>query len=172
MTDTPTHPDTSYESLLERRWFKWVVYVLIWTAVGVFFASYSPLWGRQVFKAPVSWEEALITNLTFYYIWACIAPLVLWLGRRFHFERATWFSSLLVHIPASVLVSAVQLFIAEIISQSLSPEPLQLYDAFKEIQRTVAMYFHMNLLTYWAVLGVGYGREYYRKFRDREVRAV
>ncbi|MCX6145313.1 MAG: histidine kinase [Ignavibacteriales bacterium] len=172
MTDTPTPANTSDESLLERRWFKWVVYFLIWTAVGFFFASYSPLWGRQVFKAPVSWDEALITNLTFYYIWACIAPLVLWLGRRFRFERATWFSSFLVHIPTSVVVSAAQLFIAEIVSQSLSPEPLKLYDAFKEIQRTVTMYFHMNLLTYWAVLGVGYGREYYRKFRDREVRAV
>ena len=66
----------------------------------------------------------------------------------------------------------MQLFIAEIVSQSLSPEPLKLYETFREIQRTVAMYFHMNLLTYWAVLGVGYGREYYLKFRDREMRAV
>ena len=172
MTNTTTPRSTSSESLLERRWFKWIVYFLIWTAVGFFFASYSPLWGRQVFKAPISWDEALVTNLVFYYIWACLAPIVLWLGRRFRFERATWFSSLVVHIPTSIVVSAVQLFIAEIVSQSLSPEPLKLYEAFREIQRTVAMYFHMNLLTYWAVLGVGYGREYYLKFRDREMRAV
>jgi two-component system LytT family sensor kinase len=160
------------ESLLERRWFRWVLYFLIWTAVGLFFASYSPLWGRHVFNAPISWDESLLTNLTFYYIWACIAPLVLWLGRRFRFERTSWFSSLLVHVPISVVVSALQLFIAEFVSQSLSPEPLKLYDAFREIQRTVAVYFHMNLLTYWAILGVGYGREYYRKFRDREMRAI
>jgi signal transduction histidine kinase len=172
MTNNLIQGNNFGESPLARRWFRWVVYFLIWTAVGLFFASYSPLWGRHVFKAPISWDDALITNLTFYYIWACIAPLVLWLGRRFRFERATWFSSLLVHVPTSVVVSVVQLFIAEVVSQSLSPEPLKLYDAFKEIQRTVAVYFHMNLLTYWAVLGVGYGREYYRKFRDREMRAV
>jgi two-component system, LytTR family, sensor kinase len=173
MTDKPILAnDHLGESLLARKWFQWVLYFLIWTAVGLFFASYSPLWGRHVFKAPASWDEALVTNLTFYYIWACIAPLVLWLGRRFRFERTMWFSSLIVHIPTSVAISAAQLFIAEIVSQSLSPEPLKLYDAFREIQRTVAVYFHMNLLTYWAILGVGYGREYYRKFRDREMRAV
>jgi len=172
MTDNSTLTNNYDESLLARRWFRWVLYFLIWTAVGLFFASYSPLLNRHVFKAPISWDEVLITNLTFYYIWACIAPLVLLLGRRFRFERATWFSSLLVHVPTSVAISAVQLFIAEAVSQSLSPEPLKLYDAFREIQRTVAVYFHMNLLTYWAVLGVGYGREYYRKFRDREMRAV
>jgi two-component system, LytTR family, sensor kinase len=172
MIDTSTSDSDSGESLFARRWFRWLLYVLIWTAVGLFFASYSPLWGRHVFSAPISWEEALVTNLTFYYIWACIAPLVLWLGHRFPFERATWFSSLLVHIPTSICISAVQLFLAEVASQSLSSEPLKLYDAFREIQRTVAVYFHMNLLTYWAILGVGYSREYYRKFRDREMRTV
>jgi two-component system, LytTR family, sensor kinase len=173
MTGSPIlNKDSFGESPLARRWFRWILYFLIWTAVGLFFASYSPLWGRHAFKAPVSWDEAVVTNLTFYYIWACIAPLVLWLGRRFRFEHSLWFSSLVVHIPTSVAVSAAQLFIAEIVTQSLSPEPLKLYDAFREIQRTVAVYFHINLLTYWAILGVGYSREYYRKFRDREMRAV
>jgi two-component system LytT family sensor kinase len=172
MANTPSLIHGPGVGLLEHRWFRWLVYFLIWTAVGLFFASYSPLWGRHAFSTSISWDEALLTNLTFYYIWACIAPLVLWLGRRFRFERTTWLTSLLVHVPASIVISALQLFFAEVASQSLSPEPLKLYEAFREIQRTVAMYFHMNLLTYWAVLGIGYGREYYRKFRDREMRAV
>jgi sensor histidine kinase YesM len=62
--------------------------------------------------------------------------------------------------------------IAEIVVQSFSPDRLQLYEAFKEIDRTFVVYFHINLLTYWAILGIGYGREYYRKFREREVRAA
>jgi two-component system LytT family sensor kinase len=172
MTEQPTPILTDRESMLERRWLRWVLYFFIWTAVGLFFASYSPLWGRHVFRAPISWDDALVANLTFYYIWACIAPLVLWLGRKFPFERSTWLTALLVHVPLSVLMSAVQLFVAEAVSQSLSPEPMKLYDAFREIQRTVAVYFHMNVLTYGAVLGVGYSREYYRKFRDREMRTV
>jgi two-component system LytT family sensor kinase len=172
MIDNSTLANNSGESLLSRKWFQWVLYFLIWTAVGLFFASYSPLWGRHIFKSPITWDDALVTNLTFYYIWACLAPIVVWLGKRFRFERGSWASSLVVHVPMSVGLSAIQLLVAELASQSLSTESLKLYDAFKEIQRTFVVYFHMNLLTYWAILGVGYGYEYYRKFRDREVRAA
>jgi len=172
MIDNFILADNSSDSQPSRRWLQWVVYFFIWTAVGLFFASYSTLWGRHIFRSPISWEEALVTNLTFYYIWACLAPIVLWLGRRFRFERGSWASSLVVHVPMSVALSVIQLLISELISQSVSAESLKLYDAFKEIQRTFVVYFHMNLLTYWAILGVEYGREYYRKFRDREVRAA
>jgi len=160
------------EGLLERKWVLWVSYFLIWTAVGLFFASESVLWGRYIFRTPVTWDQALKTNLSFYYIWACIAPLVLWLGKRFRFERGLRTISFLIHLPTSVLLSTVQLLIAEIVVQSFSPDRLQLYEAFRAIERTFVVYFHINLLTYWAILGIGYGREYYRKFREREVRAA
>ena len=160
------------EGLLERKWVLWVSYFLIWTAVGLFFASESSLWGRYIFRTPVTWDQALKTNLSFYYIWACIAPLVLWLGKRFRFERGSRMLSVVVHLPTSVLLSTVQLLIAEIVVQSFSPDRLQLYEAFKAIERTFVVYFHINFLTYWAILGVGYGREYYKKFREREVRAA
>ncbi len=159
-------------SILQRRWIRWLLYILIWTAVGLFFASESSLWGRYIFKSPMTWDYALVTNLSFYYIWACIAPLVLWLGKRFRFEPGSRTISLLVHLPTSLLLSTIQLLIAEIVVQSLSPEPLQLFEAFRAIQRTFVVYFHINFLTYWVILGIGYGLEYYRKFRDRELRAA
>ena len=160
------------EGLLERKWVLWVSYFLIWTAVGLFFASESALWGRYIFRAPVTWDQTLKSNLSFYYIWACIAPLVSWLGKRFRFERGSRTTSFLIHLPTSILLSTVQLLIAEIVVQSFSPDRLQLYEAFRAIERTFVVYFHINLLTYWAILGIGYGREYYRKFREREVRAA
>lgn len=171
MDETSLHIDRK-EGLLERRWFQWVAYFLIWTAVGLFFASESSLWGRYIFKTPVPWDLALKTNLSFYYIWACIAPLVLWLGKRFRFERGSRIFFVLVHLPTSVVLATTQLMVAEIVVQSFSPQPLQLYEAFKAIERTFVVYFHINLLTYWAILGIGYGREYYRKFRERELRAA
>jgi two-component system LytT family sensor kinase len=171
MERTPLRVDRK-EGFLERKWVLWLSYFLIWTAVGLFFASESSLWGRYIFRTPVTWDQALKTNLSFYYIWAAIAPLVLWLGKRFRFERGSRTISVLVHLPTSVLLSSIQLLIAEIVVQSFSPDRLQLYEAFKAIERTFIVYFHINLLTYWAILGIGYGREYYRKFREREVRAA
>src|SRR3990172_4140724 len=172
MNNADSRREQPETSLLGSRWVQWVLYIVIWTAVGLFFASYSSLWGRFIYKSPISWDYALQTNLSFYYIWACIAPLVLWLGKRYRFERGTRTVSLLVHLPTSLLLSTFQLVIAEIVVQSFSPEPLHLYEAFRAIQLTFVVYFHINVLTYWAILGVGYGRQYYRKFRDREVRAA
>ena len=172
MSNTVNRRRQPETSLLESRWVQWILYVVIWTAVGLFFASYSSLWGRVIYKSPVTWDYALKTNLSFYYIWACIAPLVLWLGKRYRFERGTRTTSLLVHVPTSLILSTFQLVIAEIVVQSFSPEPLHLFEAFRAIQLTFVVYYHINVLTYWAILGVGYGRQYYRKFRDREIRAA
>lgn len=172
MSDGIYRRESSEPSILGSRWFQWVLYIIIWTAVGLFFASYSSLWGRFIYKSPITWDYALKTNLSFYYIWACIAPLVLWLGKRYRFERGTRTISLLVHVPTSLILSTFQLVIAEIVVQSFSPEPLHLFEAFRAIQLTFVVYYHINVLTYWAILGVGYGRQYYRKFRDREIRAA
>jgi two-component system, LytTR family, sensor kinase len=172
MSDTRDRRLQPETTLLGSRWVQWALYIIIWTAVGLFFASYSSLWGRFIFKSPITWDYALKTNLSFYYIWACIAPLVLWLGKRYRFERGTRTISLLVHIPTSLILSTFQLVVAEIVVQSFSPEPLHLFEAFRAIQVTFVVYYHINVLTYWAILGVGYGRQYYRKFRDREIRAA
>ena len=164
--------DDSHGGLLEQKWLQWLSYFLIWTAIGLFFASESALWGRYFFKSPPSWDVALKANLSFYYIWALIAPLVLWLGQRFRFERRTRLIFLLVHLPTSVILSALQLIIAQVVVEFLGPEPFRFSAAFNEIERTFVIYFHMNFLTYWVILIIGYARDYYRKFRDREVRAA
>jgi hypothetical protein len=106
MSDAANHRQQSETTLLQSRWFQWVLYIIIWTAVGLFFASYSSLWGRFIYKSPITWDYALKTNLSFYYIWACIAPLVLWLGKRYRFERGTRMVSLLVHKPHLIDLSA------------------------------------------------------------------
>lgn len=157
-------------SFFEKRSVRWTFSFIIWTCVGLFFASQSQLWDRYLFRTPITWERALTLNLSFYYIWACIAPLVLWLGKRFQFERKSWPKALLLHLPTSILLSATQLLIAEVVFQSFRPYPLKLFEAFKAIQFSFAFNFHMNLLTYWVILGVGSMREYYRKYRDRELR--
>lgn len=172
MATADNRHESAETTFLKSRWVQWVLYIVIWTAVGLFFASYSSLWGRFIYKSPITWEYALKTNLSFYYIWACIAPLVLWLGKRYRFERGTRVVSLLVHVPTSLILSTFQLVIAEIVVQSFNPEPLHLFEAFRAIQLTFVVYYHINVLTYWAILGVGYGRQYYRKFRDREIRAA
>ena len=62
------------------------------------------------------------------------------------------------------------IFPSIISGHALRRYPLKLFEAIKAIQFSFAFNFHMNLLTYWVILGVGSLREYYRKYRDRELR--
>lgn len=163
---------TNEKSLLELRSVRWIGTFFIWTAVGLFFASQALLWDRYVFGELITWERALTLNLTFYYIWGFFSPVVFWLGKKFRLERQSLFQSLIVHIPASALFTVIQLIAAETVFQTIRSSPLRLYDAFQAIQFSFAFNFHINLLTYWAILGISYGRDYYKKFQDRELRAT
>lgn len=161
----------SERSFLELRWVRWLGTFFIWTSVGLFFASQALLWDRYIFREPITWERALTLNLTFYYIWGVFSPIVLWLGKKFQLERKSLSRSLIVHIPTSIFFATIQLLLAEAVFQSIRPYPLKLYEAFQALQFSFAFNFHINLVTYWIILGIGYGRDYYKKFRDRELRA-
>lgn len=159
------------QSFLQKRSVRWTAVFVIWTAAALFFASQSSLWDRYLFRQQITWERALTTNLSFYYIWALITPFVVWLGKRFRLEQGKWVRSIAVHLPTSIALACLQLLIAESIWQYLRDEPLKLYETFRQIEFSFAFNFHMNLLTYWAILGISYFIEYYRQVHDRELRA-
>lgn len=158
-------------SIFQKRWVRWLSSFLIWTAVGLFFASQSSLWDRYLFRQQITWQRALVTNLSFYYIWALLTPLVWRLGRKFRFERKRWIRSLSIHFPLSLLIAALQLLAAESMWNTFGPGPVSIYDTFRSIEFSFAFNFQQNLIAYWVVLGFGYTLEYYRQLRDRELRA-
>jgi signal transduction histidine kinase len=159
------------KSIFQNRWAKWTAIFLTWTAVALFFASQSTLWDRYLFRQQITWQRAITINFSFYYVWAILAPGVLWLRRRYRFEGKKWPKSLLVHIPASLAIAGMQLFLAESIWNMVRDEPLSMYEAFRSLEFSFAFNFQTNALTYWVILGFGYTLEYYRQFRDRELRA-
>lgn len=158
-------------SIFQKRWVRRLLVLLIWTAVGLFFASQSILWGPYIFRQQITWQRAVVTNLSFYYVWALITPAVMWLGRRFRFERKRWTRSLLIHFPLSLFIAATQLLLAESIWNAVRPDPVSIYETFRSIEFSFAFNFQQNLLAYWVVLGFGYTIEYYRQVRDRELHA-
>lgn len=159
------------ESFFAKRWVRRTAVFLIWTAVGLFFASQSTMWDRFLFRQQITWQRALATNLSFYYVWALLTPLVIWVARRFRLEKKKWWRSLSIHVPASLGLAALQLLLAEAVWATFQPEPVSLYETFRGIEFSFAFNFHMNLLAYWVIVGFSYAAEYYRQLRDRELRA-
>lgn len=163
--------DTTSDSFFSRRWVRWTGVFLLWTAIGLFFASQASMWDRFLFRQQITWQRAVATNLSFYYLWALLTPIVVWFGKRFRLERKHWGRSVSFHLPMSIAFAVLQLVAVETVWSIVRDEPQSLYETFRSIEFSFAFNFHINLLTYWVILGFSYMLDSYRQVRDRELRA-
>jgi two-component system LytT family sensor kinase len=114
----------------------------------------------------------ILMNLVTWVGYAMWIPAIFWLGRRFRFDRQEWWRALLVHGPASLVITSVHLAFVGITRWFLQgvrggdPElGTTILDAFF---RTV----DQTLPVYWAIIGLQHAVDYYRQARAREVRAA
>jgi two-component system LytT family sensor kinase len=144
-----------------RRSINGLLYFGVWTLIGIFFATQTYIGGLYSDR-PLTWTQAFIVALVAWYLRALFAPAIFWLAQRFTISRSKWFKSVLIHVAASLAFAIAEQVI---------------YDAvvirFSEIPRRILspVELHMNLLTYWAVLGVAHFRASYRRSRESELAA-
>jgi LytS/YehU family sensor histidine kinase len=94
------------------------------------------------------------------------------LGRRVRIERGTWTFAVLFHATASALFSLVHLVTAVALGgivATLAGRAFSFVDVLRFLLETGS---HLNLLTYWAILGVSYALDYYRRDQERELRST
>jgi sensor histidine kinase YesM len=97
-----------------------------------------------------------------------------WLARRYSLEGKLWKRSILVHIPAFLIISVIHSAVATLITMTIEPfdrmgdPPMTFWPRF--IGRTQGA-LGSDLLVYCGVLGVCYATDYYRKYRERELLA-
>lgn len=153
----------------QSRWMKWILLFVFWTFFGLFFASQF-LIHQAYAELPITWTRTLPVWLIFAYCWAVLTPLIFYLARRFPIERRRLLN-LLVHALASLILSFFQLVVylaAAALTESISflkPPP-------KVFQNFAVETIHFNILTYWAIIGISQMIHYYRKYREREMRAA
>jgi len=141
------------------------------TGAGVYFATQAHFAYPDPFLMP--WRSALTINLVYYWMWGLLAPLIVLAARRWPFSRSTWKSALAVHAVLGVLLTTVQIVVAQLAlfplgtrsSHGAAPSPLDF------LGKGLRTNFHSSLPTYWLVLAVVHAVDYYAKYRDREVRA-
>ena len=114
----------------------------------------------------------VLVNLVVWVGYAMLMPVVFWLGRRFRFDRRGWQQALLVHVPASLVITTLHLVLVGTWRWYLQgvrggdPEwSTTIVDAFF---RTV----DQELPVYWALIGLQHAVDYYRQARAKEVRSA
>lgn len=157
-------------SVRQRRWVQWGLMFGCWTLYGLFFTSQESI--RQAYTGkPIKWGTILAGWLSVAYAWAVLTPLIFFLAGRFPFDRGHWRRSFLVHLLSSVMFSLVELLLF------ILAAPLVGFSVWKKNFGTTfisafTIDFHVNLLTYWAILCITQALNYYRKYRERELEAA
>jgi len=172
--DSSTYVYDTQPGLLARsRLLKWAAVLGIWAILGVIYAG--PIY-LEVRTSGMQHAASRIFSwgILTWCAWAPLTPAMIWLARRFSLEGSAWKRSLLVHVPAFLIISAIHSAAATFINLTIKP-----FDNMGSSPRTfwprflgqMQGAFGSDLLIYGAVLGVCYAIDYYRKYREREFRA-
>lgn len=145
-----------------RLWFRWVFVFLGWTCIALFFASQTYL-SYKYSGGVAHWRVVLTSNLCQWYGWGLLAPGIIWLARRFPFERGRWAASVAVHMTASVGVSLVKWQLDNFLRHHVL--------GFERGTSLISG-FHQSLVTYWLLVGATQAYLYYQRYRQGELRSA
>jgi two-component system LytT family sensor kinase len=112
-------------------------------------------------------------NLTYWYAWVVLVPGILWLARRYRFERHTWRRAAAVHA-----VGALAFTFAHAVLTSSAREPILAAFGWRrggawwsEFQERF-LNFDWEMMTYWAVVVLSHAIDYHREAQERAVTAA
>jgi two-component system LytT family sensor kinase len=153
---------------------KWAAIVAAWAALGVIYAGPIYLEVRSEGMEHAAWR-VFSWGILMWVAWAPLTPAMIWLARRYSLIGDTWKGSLLVHLPAFLLMSVIHSAAATAITLSVKPfdnmgsSPLAFWPRF--LSRMQGS-FGSDLLVYGGVIGICYALDYYSKYREREFLAA
>ena len=166
--------------LLRKRGTIWVSFFLLWLALGVFSAGTVlvelPRMRLSVVPPPGTLSmglRAFLYQLAIWLAWVVLAPVALWLRRRWPLERGSLKRALTVHMVAVILLCAVHTVMV-LLTNWLIMQTAQLI-AEQQLTALLTYWWVRDLpfcaLFYGLVLGIGSALDYYRQFRERQLRA-
>ena len=153
--------------LLRARWLPWLLVLSGATVLGLIDAS-QVQYDRALRGEPITWGHALIHGLPRWYAWAVLAPLILAVARRVDRARPGVARTLLLHLPAAVLITFLQVALFSGVSNALhgGVDPIaHLRPAFLKY---AGLTYPGGLVTYALVVAGWYAWDLHRRFRERE----
>jgi two-component sensor histidine kinase len=143
------------------------------TALG-FFSAFAAFYFISTFTdEQTSFGLLLFLNLGYWYSWAALAPAILWLTRRFPFDRRSWKTAILVHVPAVVVATSTHVVFACVHRMATYWMIGHSMDTWlAEMQEMLFLNFDWEMMTYWTIVGVGMAIKYMHEARARELSAA
>ena len=114
------------------------------------------------------WGRVFLWTLADWYLWAALSPLILWLVRRYRFTRERWGRALAVHLPAAVFFALLHLALQAVVQTQTGWAHFEGGSVWPSFVYLFLRKFHLDLLTYAAIVGASHAAFYYRRYYERE----
>ena len=150
---------------------RWAAIIAVWVVLGLIWVTpiYLETHLENMGHSPLrmfSW------GVLMWLVWAPLTPAMVWVARRYSLIDGAWKSSLLVHLPAFLLISIIHSAAATAITINMRPfdemgsSPQVFWPRFLS---RIPGSLGSDLLIYCGVIGICYALDYYRKYREREI---
>ncbi len=153
--------------IISRHWRIIISVVLGWTLFGVFFALQNYVNAAYVGQ-PLFFPGALVSWLICGYAWALLTPAVIYLAQKFPLKRENIKQNLTLHLVAAFVAAFLHLSIFILVQHLFFSDPQKPFSFWQAFQRLSVVEFHVDLLTYWILIGIWHLREINRRYLERE----
>jgi LytTr DNA-binding domain-containing protein len=138
-----------------------------WSLLGLVASVQFFLADQRLALHPHTWWQALAISLSAWYVWGLLAVVVARLARRFRMDRANFGRHLIIHLGASLDLALLHLFAAVGLQAALHAAVAEPFVFGQALVDTFTLFFHWNVLTYWAILAVVHAHDYHRDLEAR-----
>lgn len=137
-----------------------------WTFLALLFLPQTYLVNLQS-PTPLNWLQAFTANSVLFYLWACLTPIVLWLGRLFPLERPRFWRNLTILFVLAFPFAVVHIFLVRAIN-SLALSFSDDYRSPIPVAALLVGYGATNVMVYWGIIAASQALNYFNRYRERE----
>jgi two-component system, LytTR family, sensor kinase len=155
-----------------NRWKFWLALLAAATLVGLLEAA-QVYTGTTALGQPVPWTRAFSSTVPSWYVLLALLPGIFWLSRRFPLEPGRFLRSLPVHAGAAVAFAVLHMSVSSWLSDFVlytGPEPMWTFTT--NLSRLLTIYFVVELVTYFGLVGAYHAYQYGRHAARREREAA
>jgi two-component system, LytTR family, sensor kinase len=164
-------------TLLKRSgsYFHWKLLAIIfasWTLIGFLSGGRHYLMGYQTGVAE-RWGEAILSILISYaWPWALVTPLILYLADRFPLRDRRIRPRLLFHLSLSLFLGLLTTMVEVIANGLLLNDGVKLRALIGDFLNSLRFCLHIEIMTYWAIIGIRQGFVWYYGSKERELESA
>lgn len=110
----------------------------------------------------------------YWYIWAAFVPLIIWFARRYDPEQSLK-RVVTATFAFGILIAPVQAAIENLLAfagEHLRGVPPERIATTQQLERSIFLEIFPNYIVYLMIVAAYYGYEYYRRYRERQLRST